>query len=124
MTATTTDIDVTQIVDNYIAIWNESDTAVRQALIARTWTEDGSYVDPLMQGDGHAGIDAMTAGVQAQFPGMQFRRTGEIDAHHNVARFTWELGPEGGPGLAGGLDVATLVDGRLQRIVGFLDFKP
>ncbi len=124
MTATATAADVAQLVDAYIAIWNETDSGARQALIARTWTEDGSYVDPLMEGDGHTGIDVMTAGAQAQFSGLQFRRTSEIDAHHNVARFTWELGPADGPGVAGGCDIATLAGGRLQRIVGFLDFMP
>lgn len=122
--ATATMTDVTRVVDGYIATWNETNAGQRRALIAETWTEDGSYIDPIMSGEGHDGIDAMIAGVQAQFPDYRFRRTSEVDAHHDRVRFSWELGPDDGPAFAGGLDVGVLVDGRLQSITGFLDFAP
>ncbi len=126
MTATATIMatDVERVIDQYIAAWNETDAEVRRDLITRTWTEDGSYLDPLMSGEGHDGIDAMIGGVQTQFPGFRFRRTGGLDAHHDRVRFSWELGPAGGPPLAGGVDFGVLADGRLQSITGFLDFAP
>ena len=114
----------TDLIDRYIAIWNETDAKRRRDLIARTWTEDSTYLDPLMRGEGHGGIDSMIQGVQAQFPGLLFRRTSEVDAHNDRVRFTWELGPEGGPALAGGVDFGVITDGRLQAITGFLDFAP
>ena len=116
--------DTISVIDGSIAIWNETDPGQRRDLIARTWTHDASYLDPLMTAEGHDGIDAMVAGVQVQFPGHRFRRTSEVDAHHDRVRFSWELGPEGGPALAGGLDVGVLVDGRLASITGFLDAAP
>ena len=116
--------DVAHVVDRYIAVWNETDAGSRRDLIARTWTEDARYLDPLMSGEGHAGIDAMVAGVQQQFPGFRFRRTGEIDAYQDRVRFAWELGPEDGAALASGVDFGHLADGRLQTITGFLDFTP
>jgi len=115
---------LTELIDRYIAIWNETDAVRRRELIARTWTDDAAYIDPLMQGEGRDGIDVMIQGVQTQFPGLQFRRTTEVDAHHDRVRFGWELGPEGVPAIAGGVDFGRLVDGRLQRITGFLDFAP
>jgi hypothetical protein len=114
----------TDLVDRYIAIWNESDNERRRDLIARTWTEDSTYLDPLMRGEGRGGIDEMIRGVQAQFPGLLFRRTSEVDAHNDRVRFTWELGPEGGAALAGGVDFGVVVDDRLQAVTGFLDFAP
>jgi hypothetical protein len=108
----------------YIAMWNETDAQRRRDLIARTWTEAPSYLDPLMQGEGQDGIDAMVRGVQERFPGYRFRRTSEVDGHHDRVRFAWELGPEGGPALAGGVDFGVVVGGRLQAITGFLDFAP
>ena len=123
-TARTMATEVEQAIDQYIAAWNETDPATRRQLIARTWTEDGSYLDPLMSGAGQDGIDAMIAAVQTQLPGYRFRRVGEPDAHNNVVRFSWELGPEGVPPLAGGVDFGVIVDGRLQSITGFLDFAP
>jgi hypothetical protein len=114
----------TDLVDRYIAIWNETDDERRHNLIARTWTEDSTYLDPLMRGEGRSGIDAMIRGVQAQFPGLLFRRTSDVDAHNDHVRFAWELGPEGGPALAGGVDFGVIIGGRLQTITGFLDFAP
>lgn len=115
---------ITQLIDGYISMWNETDAARRQDLIEQTWTETGSYVDPLMQAQGYAELDAMVQGVHTQFPGLQFRRTGEIDTHNDRVRFAWELGPEDGPGLAGGVDFGLIIGGRLQTISGFLDFAP
>lgn len=57
------------LVDRYIAVWNETDAAKRQALIARTFTADTHFVDPVQEGSGRDAIDAMVAGVQERFPG-------------------------------------------------------
>jgi hypothetical protein len=116
--------DAKDVVDRYIATWNETDPARRRELISRTWIEEGQYLDPLMAGEGQDGIDAMIHAVQTQFPGHRFRRTSNIDTHHDRVRFSWELGPEGAAPLAGGLDVGVIADGRLRSITGFLDFAP
>jgi hypothetical protein len=123
-TATTMTTEVEQLVDQYIAAWNETDPGTRRELIARTWADDGRYLDPLMSGAGHDGIDAMIGGVQTQFPGYRFRRTGDLDTHNDRVRFAWELGPEDGPALAGGIDFGVVSEGRLQTITGFLGFAP
>lgn len=115
---------IAEIVERYVETWNEADPTARRALIAQTWTENGHYLDPLMEGTGIDGIDAMLTGVQSQFPGIRLRRVGEIDAHHDRLRFAWELGPEGGPAVAGGIDVGFVAGDRLQSIVGFIDFAP
>jgi hypothetical protein len=114
----------TELIDRYIAIWNETDAGRRRDLIARTWTENSIYIDPLARGEGRGGIDAMIQGVQTQFPGLRFRRTSDVDAHNDRVRFAWELGPEGGPALAGGVDFGVIAGDRLQAITGFLDFAP
>jgi hypothetical protein len=116
--------NLTQLIDGYIAMWNETDDARRRDLIERTWTPTGGYVDPLMRADGYAELDGMVQAVHARFPGLQFRRTGDIDAHNDRVRFAWELGPPDGPGLAGGVDFGVIIGGRLQTITGFLDFAP
>jgi hypothetical protein len=117
--------DLTNLIDRYIAMWNETDAARRRELIARTWTEAASDVDPMLQGEGQAGIDAMVQGVQERFPGHWFRRTSEIDAHHDRVRFSWALAAEGGATLVSGTDFGVVAaDGRLQTITGFLDQAP
>jgi hypothetical protein len=114
----------TELVDRYIAMWNETDADRRRALIAQTWTPEAFYIDPLMQGTGHVGIDAMVRGVQERFPHHRFRRTGPVDSHNDRARFTWELAPEGGPPLVDGTDFALIAGDRLKSITGFLDHGP
>ena len=118
------EVGTEQVVDRYFAVWNEADAARRRELIARTWTEDATYVDPMVRGEGHDGIDAMVGRVQARFPGFRFRRTGALDAHNDRVRFGWELGPEGGPAVAGGVDFGELAGERLRAVTGFLAFAP
>ncbi|SCU75901.1 conserved hypothetical protein [Cupriavidus necator] len=117
--------DPAALADRYLAAWNETDAARRRELIALAWAESASYVDPLMRGDGHAGIDAMIAAVQTKFPGFRFTRVSPVDAHGEHLRFTWELGPAGEPALVVGTDFATIsADGRLARMTGFIDRAP
>ena len=116
-------------VEAYVATWNETDAGRRQAGIARAWASDGRYRDPLMASDGHAGIDAMVAGVQARFPGFVLRRTSKVDSHGGPhgghCRFTWSLGPAQGPAVVEGVDFCALSpDGRLASVVGFIDKMP
>lgn len=47
--------DIAAIADSYIALWNARTSAQRRELLARHWTTDATYVDPLMRGDGHTG---------------------------------------------------------------------
>ncbi|GAA3962127.1 nuclear transport factor 2 family protein [Actinomadura viridis] len=117
--------DVRNLVERYLATWNERDADARRAAIDEVWAEDARYVDPLADAEGRAAIDATIGAVQEQFPGLVFRLAGEVDAHHDVARFTWELGPEGGEALVVGFDVAVLSgDGRIATVHGFLDKVP
>lgn len=112
------------LVDRYIAAWNATDPQVRAARVAETWTEAATYRDPMMAGEGHSGIAAMIAGAQSSFPGLVFRRRGALDAHGDVIRFSWDLGPADAPAIAGGTDFGVLKDGRLAAVTGFLDFAP
>jgi hypothetical protein len=102
-------------------MWNETNSGRRKELIARVWTETGSYVDPVGQGENPAAIDAMVAGVQARYPDHRFTRTGDVDAHNDRIRFGWQLGPVDGPPIVTGIDVGVVVDGRLEQITGFFD---
>jgi hypothetical protein len=114
--------NLTELIDRYIAMWNETDAERRRALIARTWTEDASYLDPMLQGEGRAGIDAMVCGVHERFPGHRFRRTSDVDTHHDRVRFSWELAPEGGAVVARGIDFGIVApDQRLRTVTGFFD---
>ncbi|MET9022576.1 nuclear transport factor 2 family protein [Actinopolymorpha sp. NPDC004070] len=117
--------DFTELVERYIATWNETDPAARRAGVEAVLAEDGTYTDPLVDVAGHDAFDATIAAVQAQFPGLEFRLGGGVDTHHDIARFTWELGLAGGEALVVGFDVAVRgEDGRIRAVLGFLDKVP
>ena len=114
--------DANTIVTAYLAAWNARNPSDRRAAVEKAWAEDGSYLDPMMEGGGHAGLDEMIAAAQSQFPGLHFSLRGSPELHHDRIRFSWSLAPESGPSIAHGTDFATIAkDGRLQSVTGFLD---
>jgi hypothetical protein len=116
-----TNTTIHSVVDTYIAAWNEGDATRRRELVAQTWTEDGTYLDPLMSGAGTDQLTAMIGAAQAQFPGHRFELAFGPDAHNDVVRFAWRLVGADGP-VAAGTDFATVADdGRLRNVTGFLE---
>ncbi len=117
---------IEKVADRYIAVWNEPDADARRRAVADLWTEDGTYTDPLAAVEGHETIEAVIAGAREQFPGHTFKLIGNVDAHHDVVRFGWELVPNGGgESVVVGFDVAVIAgDGRLRNVYGFLDKIP
>ena len=115
-----------EIIERYIAAWNETDPGRRRGLVDSLWAADGSYTDPLADAHGREEIDGLIGAVQQQFPGLVFSLGGPVDANHNQARFTWHLGPSnGGEPLVIGFDVAVLdADGQIASVHGFLDKVP
>jgi hypothetical protein len=117
--------NVTQTVDAYLEMWNETDPARRTERIEEAWASDGHYIDPLLEARGHAALSEMVAAVHAQYPGHRFRRTSGIDVHHSLVRFGWELAAPDGAVTVAGIDVAVMdADGRLQRLAGFFGELP
>ena len=93
---------LTDLIDRYIATWNEADGGRRRDLIAQTWSEGASYLDPMLQGEGREGIDAMIVGVQEKLPGPSVpphRRGGKPPRpgalHVGACAGGWGCGGEG-----------------------------
>jgi hypothetical protein len=114
---------LTETVDAYIAAWNEPVAERRRALVAQAFTDDATYVDPMMSGEGPDEIHAMIGAAQEQFPGHRFVLQAGPDQVANCVRFVWRLEPgDGGPAVAIGHDFASVEgDGRLGEVVGFLE---
>ena len=108
----------------YFTAWNAAGADLTDA-VAKAWTENGTYVDPLTDVRGHEQVVAAIAGVHEQFPGFVFRPLGTVDGHHDTARFAWELVAPDGTAPVAGSDVIVLdEDGRISAVLGFLDRVP
>ena len=118
--------DIAALVERYLTAWNADTAESRAATVAAVWAEDGGYTDPLVTVRGRDQVAAVLAGARDQFPGFVFRLAGAVDAHHDTARFTWELVPAaGGEALVVGFDViSTDKDGLIRDVYGFLDKVP
>lgn len=117
--------EFTAVATRYLDAWNETDPAKRREIVEEVFAPDAVYTDPLGSVSGHEGIDGFIAGAQQQFAGLTFELGGVVDGHHDIARFTWHLGPEGAvEPLAIGFDVVTVAGGRISRVAGFLDKVP
>jgi hypothetical protein len=116
--------DASNTAERYIAIWNEEDADRRRALIAESWAENATYIDPLMRGEGHEQINALVEAVQTSFPGFRFNLIGAADGYGHNLRFSWGLGPDGSEAIIKGTDFALLEGGRLKAVHGFLDLVP
>jgi hypothetical protein len=118
--------NVNEIVVRYLAVWNERDARRRRELVAKTWSEDGSYVDRVRDGVGHDRIDQMIAKAQEHFPGYRLGLASGIEAHHEYVRFSWVAGGTlDAPLYLKGTDFAVIAaDGRLKSVIGFTDAAP
>jgi hypothetical protein len=106
-------------VTTYLAAWNATDPAERAELLGRAVTDDVRYVDPLADVTGPDALSAVIAAAQAQFPGVPLELKGAVDAHHDVLRFTWTLGP-----VVGSDSVLLADDGRFALVTGYLEHVP
>jgi hypothetical protein len=109
----------------YIDCWNETDPRARRTAIRGLFAEACSYKDPNVDVKGQDGIDGFIGAIQKQFAGVRFVLANTVDAHHDVARFTWHAMAPGRPDpVAIGFDVIVADDGRIAQVVGFLDKVP
>ncbi|MGK3925264.1 nuclear transport factor 2 family protein, partial [Enterococcus faecium] len=74
--------DTAEIVRQYIAAWNETDAAKRDALLAACWADDGIYVDPIVEIFGRDSLSRRIAEVQAGRPGAYLEFMSGIETHH------------------------------------------
>jgi hypothetical protein len=84
--------NVNETVVRYLAAWNETEARRRRELVAKAWTDDGTYVDAAREGHGHDSLDAMIATAQGHFPGYRLHLASGIEAHHDCLRFSWAAG--------------------------------
>ena len=117
--------DPQQLALRYLTVWNATEPEALRSAVAEVFTEEARYVDPLVDVRGRDAIAATVSAAHEQFPGWTFRLAGSAEGHHDQVRFSWELGPDGGPAPVAGSDVVELdAAGRITSVSGFLDRVP
>jgi hypothetical protein len=113
-------------VARYFEAWNATGEEALGKAVAGAFAEEGRYTDPLADVVGHEAIAAVITGAHEQFPGFVFRLLGDVEGHHDIARFGWELvAVADGSAPVAGFDVVRLAeDGRIRSVLGFLDRVP
>lgn len=109
-----------ELIALYCQAWSEPDRALRQQLLDRVWTEDGTYTDPNAHVVGRKALVEHIGRFFEQFPGARIVPSSVVDAHHEKLRFTWRLVLGDGKVFVEGIDFGELSsDGKLRCIVGF-----
>lgn len=122
-------IKVAELVDRYVAVWNEPDAEHRRKGIEQLWAEDGVHFTPSLEARGYKALEARVAGAYEKWVkegGFVFRSAKNVETHHDGVRFNWEMVPAaGGPVAAVGFDFLVLGDdGRIRLDYQFLDRPP
>ena len=112
------------IAEDYIAAWNETDSAARRAKLSEAWTPAASYADPLARAEGLPAICDMIEGVHRRFPNFRFVLSGQPSGYGEFVRFRWTYGPAGTEPPIEGSDVVMIEDGKIAKVIGFLDKVP
>lgn len=107
---------------NLVRVFNERDAQTRAAAIADLFVEDPVMYEPAGIVKGRAAIAEVAGRLLAQFgPTFGFKPMGDASGHHGLGVLRWQAGPEDGPAVISGTDVAEIVDGRIARLWVLLD---
>ncbi|UPK67343.1 nuclear transport factor 2 family protein [Chitinophaga filiformis] len=111
------------LIEKHFSIWSERDIAKRAALIAEVYAEDVEIIDPHFVAQGRSELQLLITNLQAKFPERKFRLRQPIEGHHNIARLYWQFGTEDMPAQETGEDVFVVENGKIRRLLIFIDVR-
>lgn len=104
---------VEEMVDSYVAAWNEADPVVRADLLGRSVTDDFEFTGPTGTFRGRPAVEGLIVALQTRLAGAVVARLGPVEG----GTFRWAIVTATGASLLEGVDeVETAQDGRLRRI--------
>lgn len=115
--------DTTTVLRDYLAAWNAPDADTRHGLLANAIVRDAVYIDPHIP-EPLAGLPELEAHIATFRLRYEHKLEAALpaDVVHGVLRTRWRLKLPEGDEMSRGILVADLgPDGRLTRIIHFLD---
>ena len=117
---TDTSTEVTTVVDDYLAAWNERDEQRRAQLIERAWAPDGRLIDPPFDGEGTTASARWRPSCTSTTPATGSSVPAAWTCTTTTCGSPGSSSAPTAPSPSSGIDVADLApDGRLARVVGF-----
>jgi hypothetical protein len=105
--------------------WAIQDADQRTALLAEVCTDDVAYANPLTSCVGVQALATLISDLTAAHPGHLPVRTSGVDAHHDAARYEWELRNSAGTAVLGGIEIVRFTpEARLTSIISFFGRPP
>lgn len=105
---------------SYDKAWNEPTAEARRSLLEDALTDDCELIDPNGRYLGRPAILERITGFAERFPGARVEIVTNVDAHHDIARYGWEIRDAQRKPILEGMDVVEVsADGKLQRITMF-----
>lgn len=132
-----------ELVERYVALWNEPDPERRRSSVRALWSEDGSQIlrppeeirtqaaalgffASVLEARGHAALEQRVAVAYEQFVAAgdaAFRARGRTIQLGDVLKFEWDYGAlDGAAPSGGGTEFVLLApDGRIRADYQFID---
>lgn len=119
--------DTTDLLDRYVAAWNEADPERRRAAVGRLYSERALVVTPTLEVNGAEAILEHIGEVFAEYvaPGDHRFRCTASTGHHRSIVLHWELAVERQPVAGSGLNILFIgPDGRIEADHQFSELDP
>ena len=99
-----------------LTIWNERDRARRLAVMTDVYDSAVVLHEPEEVLHGHEAVDGAVQRVLDGAPGWVFAPVGAPVVNDNLGRLEWQLGPEDGPPVVTGADIALVSKGKIEHL--------
>jgi hypothetical protein len=107
---------------NLLEIFGQRDAARRQEAMRRTYSKDIAFTDPEGTVHGYDAVDKQAQRILDKSPDtFVLAPDGPLYVLGDArAALPWAFGPVGGPAVARGVDIATVLDGRITSLLTLL----
>lgn len=110
--------------DAMFAAWNERDLSKVRDHLEQALSPDVEFIDPTIITRGIDEFEQNVREFRTKYPQADIRRSANLDSHHQLHRYSWEISVNSKVFLMG-MDVTeTNAQGKVTRVLGFFGPLP